>query len=121
MRGEIFNINSRDHGIVRSLGTGITTRIFPGEKAMLSLVAIEPHACSAMHDHPQEQWGVLLEGDGERIQDGERIAVRAGDFWRTPAFVPHGFCAGPLGARVLDIFSPPRSEYLATSVESKFT
>ena len=54
---------------------------------------------------------MLLEGVAVRIQDGEESAVKAGDFWRTPGGVPHGLRAGPQGARVLDIFSPPRDEY----------
>jgi hypothetical protein len=37
--------------------------------------------------------------------------VKKGDFWRTPGNVPHTLRAGPEGARVLDIFSPPRPEY----------
>jgi len=37
--------------------------------------------------------------------------VKKGDFWRTPGNVPHTMRAGPGGARVLDIFSPPRPEY----------
>ncbi len=31
--------------------------------------------------------------------------------WRAPGSVPHTFRAGPQGARILDIFSPPRAEY----------
>ncbi|HSM42996.1 MAG TPA: cupin domain-containing protein, partial [Afifellaceae bacterium] len=71
----------------------------------------EPNAEGSVHHHPEEQWGVLLDGSGVRIQGGEEIQVEAGDFWRTPGGVPHGFRAGPDGARVLDIFSPPRAEY----------
>ena len=44
-------------------------------------------------------------------RDGARFTVGKGDFWRTPGGVSHGFIAGPKGARILDIFSPPRSEY----------
>ena len=31
--------------------------------------------------------------------------------WRAPGNVPHTMRAGPEGARVLDIFAPPRAEY----------
>ena len=44
-------------------------------------------------------------------QDGVGFNVEAGDFWRTPGGVLHGFQAGPGGARILDIFSPPREAY----------
>ena len=106
-----FNLDDTTQGILRELAPGLTARIFVGNQAMLSVVTIEPNAEGQVHSHPQEQWGVLLEGDAVRIQDGEEIAVKAGDFWRTPGGVPHGLRAGPQGARVLDIFSPPRDEY----------
>ncbi len=106
-----FNLDDTTQGVLRELAPGLTTRIFVGDQAMLSVVTIEPNAEGQVHSHPQEQWGVLLEGDAVRIQDGEEIAVKAGDFWRTPGGVPHGLRAGPQGARVLDIFSPPRDEY----------
>ena len=108
---EFFNLDDSDQGILRELAPGLTARIFVGDHAMLSVVTIEPNAEGQVHSHPQEQWGVLLEGDAVRIQDGEEIPVKAGDFWRTPGGVPHGLRAGPQGARVLDIFSPPRDEY----------
>ncbi|MBC8051025.1 MAG: cupin domain-containing protein [Chitinophagales bacterium] len=78
---------------------------------MLSVLELEPDAEGKIHSHPEEQWGVLLEGDGVRYQGGLEIQVKAGDFWFTPGAVPHGFRAGINGARVLDIFSPPRAEY----------
>ncbi len=108
---EFFNLDDTAQGILRELAPGLTARIFLGDHAMLSVVTIEPNAEGQVHSHPQEQWGVLLEGDAVRIQDGEEIPVKAGDFWRTPGGVPHGLRAGPQGARVLDIFSPPRDEY----------
>ena len=46
-----------------------------------------------------------------RIQNGERVPVKQGDFWRTPGGVEHGFEAGPDGALVVDMFAPPREEY----------
>ena len=106
-----FNLSDPDQGIPRQLAEGIATRVFPGEQAMLSLVTIEPNAEGRMHSHPEEQWGIMLEGEGVRVQDGVEVAVKKGDFWRTPGGVPHTFRAGPSGATVLDVFAPPREEY----------
>ena len=108
---EFHNIDDLTDGLHRQLGTGVTTRIFAGEQAMLSIVTIAPNAEGKLHHHPEEQWGVLLEGSAIRVQGAEEIAVKKGDFWRTPGNVPHTMRAGPNGARVLDIFSPPRPEY----------
>ncbi|MEQ1615010.1 MAG: cupin domain-containing protein [Hyphomicrobiaceae bacterium] len=108
---EFHNIDNPDDGLFRVLGPGLTTRIFAGEQAMLSVVSIGPNMMGTMHQHPEEQWGVLLEGSAVRYQGGEEFAVKKGDFWRTPGGVPHTMRAGPDGARVLDVFSPPRPEY----------
>ena len=105
------SIDDLDTGIKRVLGNGISTRIFCGEEAMLSVVTIEPNAKGKIHSHPQEQWGFLIEGYGIRIQGGEQIVIKKGDFWQTPGDVDHGIIGGPNGAKVLDVFSPPRDEY----------
>ena len=108
---EFHKLDNPSDGLFRELGPGLTTHIFSGEHAMLSVVVIAPNAQGTMHHHPEEQWGVLLEGSAIRFQGGEEIHVTKGDFWRTPGHVPHTMRAGPEGCRVLDIFAPPRPEY----------
>ena len=110
-RVEFHNLDDASDGLFRALGPGISTRIFSGEQAMVSIVSIEPNAVGTLHHHPEEQWGVLLDGSAIRYQGDEEFAVKKGDFWRTPGGVPHTMRAGAEGARVLDIFSPPRTEY----------
>ena len=109
-----YNLNDPDQGIKRELAPGLDARIFVGDQVMISLVTFEPNAEGRSHSHPEEQWGVLLDGDGVRIQGAKEFPVRAGDFWRTPGGVPHSFKAADEGARILDIFSPPREEYKQT-------
>ena len=113
MSQEIYfnNINDLDSGIKRVLGEGVSTRIFCGDQSMLSIVSIEANAEGKVHSHPQEQWSYLIEGSGIRIQGGEKISIKKGDFWQTPGGVDHGIIGGPEGAKILDIFSPPRDEY----------
>lgn len=110
-RDEFHSLDDLSDGLFRDLAPGLTTRIFPGDQAMLSIVDIEPNATGKVHHHPEEQWGVMLQGSGIRVQGDEEIPVKAGDFWRTPGNVPHTMRAGPDGARMLDIFAPPRPEY----------
>ncbi|MEO1532543.1 MAG: cupin domain-containing protein [Pseudomonadota bacterium] len=108
---EFHTLSDLSDGVARTLTDGIVTSVFAGDQAMLSVVSFEPGSEGSIHHHPEEQWGVCLEGSGVRIQDGVEVAVSVGDFWRTPGNVPHGFRAGPEGARVLDIFAPPREAY----------
>ncbi len=108
--GSCFH-NLREGGIMRELAAGVTARVFPGVNAMLSVVTLEPHSVSPVHAHPNEQWGVCLEGEWIRIQDGVEHHVRAGDFWQTPPNVSHGGRTLERRCVVLDIFAPPREEY----------
>ena len=109
---ELYNLNALSGGIERKLAEGMKTTILPGEKAMLSVVEIEPNAKGKMHQHPEEQWGVMLKGDAIRYQGETEFHIREGDVWRTPPNVPHTMKAGENGATVLDIFAPNRPEYL---------
>ena len=110
-KAEFHNLDKPDDGLLRELAEGVVTRIFAGEQAMLSVVTMAPNSQGTLHHHPEEQWGVLLAGSGVRVQGGEEIPIKQGDFWRTPGNVPHTLRAGAEGCRVLDIFSPPRAEY----------
>ena len=109
-----YNVDAMDQGIQRELADGLSTRIFPGEQAMISVVRIAADATGDLHAHPQEQWGFCFRGFGIRHQGGEDIPVQTGDFWRTPGMVEHGFTAGPQGAVIYDLFAPPREEYKKT-------
>jgi len=106
-----FNFDDLSAGIARTLAPGLETRVFPGEQAMFSIVTVAPDCAGSVHAHPEEQWGVMLEGSGVRTQGGVDVPVAVGDFWRTPGGVEHGFRAGPDGAKILDIFAPPREAY----------
>jgi len=44
-----YNLNDDTKGILRELGDGIKTRIFPGEQAMVSVVSIEPNSTGKIH------------------------------------------------------------------------
>jgi len=107
----MFNLHGDARGIARKLADGINTNIFPGERVMLSVVRMDPNSIGTVHSHPEEQWGVLLEGRCTRIQDGQEVEATAGDFWYTPGGVSHGVRTSNSSAVVLDIFSPPRAEY----------
>lgn len=106
-----FNYLNPVGGIPRKLAEGMKSNIFFGDNVMISVVEVEPDRIGKLHAHPEEQWGVLLKGSGFRTQDGVETAVGEGDFWQTPGNVKHTFRAGPQGALILDIFSPPRQDY----------
>jgi quercetin dioxygenase-like cupin family protein len=86
-------------------------RTVTGDTLMITRYEAKAGAEFEAHSHPEEQWGVLLEGECIRLQGDEEVAMKAGDFWHTPGGVAHSIRTGCAGALVLDIFSPPRQEY----------
>jgi quercetin dioxygenase-like cupin family protein len=106
-----FNLYNEAQGLKRELTAGINTRIFAGDNVMLSVVRIDPNTEGTLHSHPEEQWGLVLEGECVRIQNGQDVPAKAGDFWCTRGGVEHSVRTGDQACVVLDIFSPPREEY----------
>lgn len=97
---------------------GVRLRVVAGEKAMMSFVEFEPHGVVPTHRHPHEQMGTVLEGEFELVIDGESRIVRVGDTWLIPSNVPHMARAVGTRAVALDVFSPPREEYVARALEA---
>jgi quercetin dioxygenase-like cupin family protein len=109
--GNRWHFHSPEEGLARVLGEGVSTHVFFGTNVMFSFVQVHPNTTSVVHSHQEEQWGYLLEGECVRIQGNEEVNVKAGEFWYTPSNVPHGIRTGQSGARILDVFSPPRRPY----------
>lgn len=107
-----FNMRQPDGGLPRKLAEGMNTTIFASPRLMVSVVRIDPNCKGTLHKHPHEQWGVLMDGAGKRIAEQGFTPVTAGDVWFTPGEELHTFEAGPQGAFILEVFSPPREDYL---------
>ncbi len=54
-KDEFHNLDNPHDGLFRELAAGVTTRIFAGEHAMLSVVTLEPHAEGTRHHHPEDR------------------------------------------------------------------
>ena len=95
----------------RELVPGITLRIMWGDKVMMSMVEIAPHAVLPPHTHPHEQAGLVLEGEFEFTIGGETKTLKQGDAYVIPGGVEHGVVGSSGWSLALDIFSPPREDY----------
>lgn len=90
---------------------GVEISTWWGEKLMLSLVEIQPHAVVEEHQHPHEQMGMVLEGQAIFIIDDTERILKPGDRYRIPGNVRHKVIALDEPFKALDVFSPPREEY----------
>jgi quercetin dioxygenase-like cupin family protein len=92
-------------------GDTVKARPIVGEKASLAVVELGPGAIVPEHRHAHEQIGLCIEGSITFTIDGERRELGPGGTWRIASNLPHDAVAGPQGAVVVDIFSPPRTDW----------
>ncbi len=97
----------------RELAPGVFLRTMWGDKIMLSLVEIAANAEVPLHEHPHEQAGLVLEGEFDFTIGGETTRVKAGDTYIIPGGVQHYVKATDQPSKALDIFSPPRKDYMS--------
>ena len=86
--------------------------IVAGEGIMLSFLDLEAGCTIPEHSHPHEQAGLVLQGSFRfRIGSEERL-TGPGDAFIVPPDVAHSgeVVEGPV--KIVDIFSPPREDYL---------
>jgi quercetin dioxygenase-like cupin family protein len=95
----------------QQLFEGFVARSVHGEQLTLAVVEIEPNAVLPEHEHVNEQFGMVLRGSATFRVGEESRELRPGDIWRIPAHTLHTLVAGPEGAEVLDVFSPPRDDW----------
>ena len=97
----------------RELAPGVFLRTMWGEKIMMSLVEISANSEVPMHQHPHEQAGMVLEGEFDFTIGGVTSRLKKGDAYVIPGGVEHYVKATDEPAVALDIFSPPREDYMS--------
>jgi quercetin dioxygenase-like cupin family protein len=88
-------------------------RLLAGERLMAAWVTLEPNTVVPDHEHPHEQLGAVLEGTMELTIGGEVRRLEPGHTYVIPPGVRHMATTGAEGCLVLDLFAPPREDYLA--------
>jgi quercetin dioxygenase-like cupin family protein len=84
-----------------------------GDKIMMMILTVEPGIPTPPHSHPHEQIGYLIEGRGVLFSGGKSMEIQAGTSFLIPPNESHNFNAtGEKPAIIIDVFSPPRKDYL---------
>ena len=102
---------SSDDAVLREISPGVSLRTMWGDKIMMSLVELDANSEVPLHSHPNEQAGLVLDGEFEFTVGEERKIVKKGEFYIIPGGIEHKVVAGQMPSRALDIFSPPREDY----------
>ena len=95
------------------LTPSIKANIISAENITLSFVSAEPNVSLAPHRHENEQMLIVLDGAIDFIIEGKQYKVEKGDVVVLPSNTEHGAYFSDKGARVIDIFSPPRQDFVA--------
>jgi quercetin dioxygenase-like cupin family protein len=96
----------------KKLHEGCMTRLVAGENVLISFIRIEPHKTFPVHQHPQEQLMVVMEGEFETMVDGKIHILKKGEVIILPPHIEHGGKTRDSFCEIIDIFSPPREDYL---------
>jgi quercetin dioxygenase-like cupin family protein len=93
---------------------GLTRRLITGERAMVASVELVRGCVVPRHAHVHEQISYVLDGCLRLVvgdAGAESYEVRTGEVVVIPSNVPHAAEALE-DTRVLDVFSPPREDWL---------
>jgi len=94
-----------------AIWNGVRARAVEGREMTFAVVELDAHCAVALHQHPNEQIGIVLQGTLAFKIGDETRELRVGDTYEIPANVPHQATAGPLGAVVIDVFAPIRVDW----------
>jgi quercetin dioxygenase-like cupin family protein len=100
---------------IEQVNSGLSRRLVTGERVMLAHVYLKKGNIVPRHHHENEQLTYVVEGVlhfwiGE--DESEEITIRAGEVLHLPSWVWHKAEAREDTLDV-DIFSPPRADWLA--------
>ncbi|HUU65088.1 MAG TPA: cupin domain-containing protein [Dehalococcoidales bacterium] len=98
---------------------GIKAHIISADRITLSFANCEPNAQLPSHRHVNEQMLIVLDGAIDLVVEGKQYHVEKGDVVVLPSNTEHGAHFTGKGARVIDVFSPPRQDFVAKLEEVK--
>ncbi|WP_207479290.1 cupin domain-containing protein [Arenibaculum pallidiluteum] len=94
------------------LGAGVRRKILGYSDAMMmTRVAFEKGAVGPLHSHPHSQSAIIESGVFDVTIDGRTERMGKGDGYIVKSNVVHGVVAIEAGV-LLDIFTPPREDFL---------
>ncbi len=97
----------------RDLGGGVMRKVLAYSDNIMNVeLKFEKGAVGAMHKHPHEQIGYVIEGSLVYKEEGcEDVVLSAGDTYLVPPDVMHGIeCLTEV--KLLDIFHPMREDFI---------
>ncbi len=96
-----------------SLPAGMSRQSIVGDQSMLCLHEAFPNLKCKPHQHPAEQFSIMLTGRMRFVIGAETVVIGPGEIAHIPSGVEHSIESLDEYVRVLDVFAPLRPDILA--------
>jgi quercetin dioxygenase-like cupin family protein len=91
---------------------GSNSHLVAGERALVSFLTMSANSYFPPHRHEAEQIMTVIDGYMDEIIEGKLYRVKKGDVIVLPSNIEHGGRIREVDCKVIDIFIPPRQDYL---------
>jgi quercetin dioxygenase-like cupin family protein len=97
---------------VEQVAEGVMRQLIHGDRIMVCRLTIAARTVTPIHSHPHEQITLVERGSADFFVEGERKTAHAGDLLVFPSNIQHGATMLDQEVVLIDIFSPPREDFL---------
>ena len=98
---------------IEQLAEGVTRQMIVGERVMVCRLVLAPRTVTAIHSHVHEQITLIERGSADFFVEGQKRTAVAGEVLLFPSGIQHGATMLEDEVVLIDIFSPPREDFLA--------
>ena len=95
----------------RKLASGTVQRLVWGERVTLVHTTFTPNLKGPVHSHPEEQAGIVIEGEVTITIGNETQLCKKGDAFSIPGNMEHRVLNGGMTTVVIQSFCPPLKEF----------
>lgn len=107
-----FQHRDWSHIAVEQVAEGVARQMVYGDRLMVCRLTIAARTVTPVHSHVHEQITLLERGSADFFVEGERKTAQAGDVLFFPSNIRHGATMLEEEVVLIDIFSPPREDFL---------
>jgi len=98
---------------VETIADGVTRQMVVGDRLMVCRLELKALTVTPIHSHVHEQLTFVERGRVDFFVEGQRRTAAAGDILVFPSGIQHGATMLDEDVVLIDIFSPPREDFLA--------
>ena len=97
---------------VEQIAEGVTRQLLSGDRLMVCRLTLAARTVTPIHSHVHEQITLVERGRADFFVEGQKRTAKAGDVLLFPSGIQHGATMLEEEVVLIDIFSPPREDFL---------